>query len=310
MSLIICSECRKQISDKATHCIGCGCPISIILKNSNNEVSEIPLVSFHDFALTEAMIYNNCEHQVFMRGKRYYYSSHVVDLKKSNGEFTAKVTGSNGSIYDCKLVLSVDGIVNHMCSCPAHAKMRGLCKHLVAVSFEIMELPENKAIKKVSDIDTARKGVSNLEDSDKQKIEEIKKRHSNGGLSPLAKGDIKEHTSNENNTKEINEREALLENISEEDNETFADSEDASDVNEDLCFDKCSEEHQTNEEYKEDYELYWEELGRQETEVREYLVEYAENILRSFETGWFYSDDEGENKKHEHYYFPFFRRLH
>lgn len=27
MSLIICSECGKEISDKATVCIHCGCPI-------------------------------------------------------------------------------------------------------------------------------------------------------------------------------------------------------------------------------------------------------------------------------------------
>lgn len=27
MSLIICSECGKEISDKATACIHCGCPI-------------------------------------------------------------------------------------------------------------------------------------------------------------------------------------------------------------------------------------------------------------------------------------------
>ena len=35
MALIKCSECGKEISDKATTCIHCGCPVS---KNKSNVI--------------------------------------------------------------------------------------------------------------------------------------------------------------------------------------------------------------------------------------------------------------------------------
>ena len=36
MSLIKCSECGKEISDKATNCVHCGCPITSSPANSNS----------------------------------------------------------------------------------------------------------------------------------------------------------------------------------------------------------------------------------------------------------------------------------
>jgi len=36
MALIKCTECNKEISDKAMVCNGCGCPVSLIVNSSNN----------------------------------------------------------------------------------------------------------------------------------------------------------------------------------------------------------------------------------------------------------------------------------
>ena len=40
MALIKCSECGKEISDKATNCVHCGCPIPSSQNNSNAEVKK------------------------------------------------------------------------------------------------------------------------------------------------------------------------------------------------------------------------------------------------------------------------------
>ena len=34
MALIKCKECGKEISDKATNCIHCGCPVNSITKET------------------------------------------------------------------------------------------------------------------------------------------------------------------------------------------------------------------------------------------------------------------------------------
>lgn len=47
MALIKCSECGKEVSDKATSCPNCGCPI-------NSEISDV-LTSNDDFHRTLKM---------------------------------------------------------------------------------------------------------------------------------------------------------------------------------------------------------------------------------------------------------------
>jgi hypothetical protein len=57
MALINCPECSKEISDKASTCIGCGCPVgnlkqSSILKEHNNISKEgltMSPISEHNF---------------------------------------------------------------------------------------------------------------------------------------------------------------------------------------------------------------------------------------------------------------------
>ena len=39
MSLIKCSECGKEISDKASSCPQCGCPINIIQNKTNENIT-------------------------------------------------------------------------------------------------------------------------------------------------------------------------------------------------------------------------------------------------------------------------------
>lgn len=40
MALVKCPECGKQISDKSTHCIGCGCPMTFILRELRKEQAQ------------------------------------------------------------------------------------------------------------------------------------------------------------------------------------------------------------------------------------------------------------------------------
>lgn len=54
MSLVNCIECGKEISDRATCCPGCGCPVKII--ETSNECVEID---------NETDEENNGEHSVF-----------------------------------------------------------------------------------------------------------------------------------------------------------------------------------------------------------------------------------------------------
>lgn len=42
MALIKCPECGKEISDKATVCVGCGFPIQEYIKEENSKPKEIP----------------------------------------------------------------------------------------------------------------------------------------------------------------------------------------------------------------------------------------------------------------------------
>ena len=43
MALIICPECGKEISEYATSCIGCGCPMVMIEQLQMNQLQGTPL---------------------------------------------------------------------------------------------------------------------------------------------------------------------------------------------------------------------------------------------------------------------------
>ena len=43
MALIKCPECGKEISDKATCCIHCGCPMDYIVKQINDNLVKVQL---------------------------------------------------------------------------------------------------------------------------------------------------------------------------------------------------------------------------------------------------------------------------
>ena len=67
MALIQCPECGKMISDKATFCIGCGCPIEEIV--TNDEINRENLSAEELFEL--GFLYHEGE------------NGHKIDVKKA-----------------------------------------------------------------------------------------------------------------------------------------------------------------------------------------------------------------------------------
>lgn len=62
MALIVCSECGKEFSDKASNCPNCGCPIKFILNQRNHNLCEDtkePNYSNFDDSKKEIMIQGN-----------------------------------------------------------------------------------------------------------------------------------------------------------------------------------------------------------------------------------------------------------
>ena len=47
MALVICPECGRQISDKSTHCIGCGCPMTFIVNELKNKERQEPMLNIN-----------------------------------------------------------------------------------------------------------------------------------------------------------------------------------------------------------------------------------------------------------------------
>jgi uncharacterized Zn finger protein len=72
------------------------------------------------------------------RGKSYYYSGQVKEIKNYNGRFIEAIVEGTKTY---RLVLKRHNKVDHLyCNCPYDSK--GYCKHQVALKFALMETPE------------------------------------------------------------------------------------------------------------------------------------------------------------------------
>ncbi|MDG5786045.1 SNF2 helicase associated domain-containing protein [Evansella sp. AB-P1] len=90
------------------------------------------------YTITEKEIKKLCNESILQRGKNYYYRSEVEDLffDDNSRSFTAVVHGS--AMYEIDVSVKANGeIMEYDCTCPAYEKYPGICKHIVAVLFEI-----------------------------------------------------------------------------------------------------------------------------------------------------------------------------
>lgn len=109
--------------------------------------------------LIKEFILNYANDEVVFKGKALYAQNRVYKVVDKSEvlevSFTAKVQG-NGGVYECRLDLQKDNLVDYYCSCPYH--WGGPCKHIVAaaLAFET-EYPNSQ---KKSNAKTSKKGKS------------------------------------------------------------------------------------------------------------------------------------------------------
>ena len=74
----------------------------------------------------------------FARGKQYQKDKRVKNLRCNNkfSRFTATVNGTRD--YSLVVCFRNGKLTRHTCTCPAHEKYEGPCKHVVAVMLEIL----------------------------------------------------------------------------------------------------------------------------------------------------------------------------
>jgi uncharacterized Zn finger protein len=90
-------------------------------------------------ALTEAMIHQIADPEVFARGRDYLRQGAVSGLTRRGDRVTAEVEGSDIEPYRVSVKLSANGIGDTSCTCPYD--WRGACKHIVAVLLACLERP-------------------------------------------------------------------------------------------------------------------------------------------------------------------------
>ncbi|ADU29036.1 SNF2 helicase associated domain-containing protein [Evansella cellulosilytica] len=92
------------------------------------------------FQLSKSSIRELCNPLVFKRGSTYFSEGNVEDLTWNEEKkfFSATVNGME--TYDVHVHVSGERYAKKFyCSCPAYEKYTGICKHIVAVLFEIKE---------------------------------------------------------------------------------------------------------------------------------------------------------------------------
>ena len=80
----------------------------------------------------------NFSSEIKRRGRDYYSRNKVIEVNKSYDEFNAKVSGSNGEVYDVNIEYK-NGVPKYRCSCPCTYS----CKHIYATILELIEEDKN-----------------------------------------------------------------------------------------------------------------------------------------------------------------------
>ena len=83
--------------------------------------------------------------QPVYRGYEYYKAKKVQRMEQlGEGEISASVSGSGGSVYDVQI--NVDHVRKSQCTCPHAAGRRIVCKHMVAAYFAVFPLEADQYI--------------------------------------------------------------------------------------------------------------------------------------------------------------------
>lgn len=74
---------------------------------------------------------------VWEKGREYFESGHVGIVKfREPSSFSAQVEGTSKSFYNVSLEIENGGLKACDCSCEAHRRFPGPCKHIVALLFK------------------------------------------------------------------------------------------------------------------------------------------------------------------------------
>jgi uncharacterized Zn finger protein len=90
--------------------------------------------------LTQAMIRDLADPEVFARGRSYLREGAVTSLSRSGERITAQVYGSDVEPFRVRVKISPSGIEETHCTCPYDSG--GACKHVVAVLLACLEQPD------------------------------------------------------------------------------------------------------------------------------------------------------------------------
>ena len=88
--------------------------------------------------------------QSVYRGYEYYKAKKVQRMERvGEGEISASVYGSGGSVYDVQI--NVDHPRKSQCTCPRAAGKQIVCKHMVAVYFTAFPTEAQKYIRELEE---------------------------------------------------------------------------------------------------------------------------------------------------------------
>lgn len=99
--------------------------------------------------LTDSILIDRVTHyETFIKGKEYFNTKRVMEIKtnQSHNYFVAKVQGKTR--YETTVEFNKYGdIVGSSCTCPAHNKYSGDCKHIVALLLNLREFDSKGALR-------------------------------------------------------------------------------------------------------------------------------------------------------------------
>ncbi|MGD9733491.1 MAG: SWIM zinc finger domain-containing protein [Desulfamplus sp.] len=114
--------------------------------------------------ITESDIQKLANSKSYKRGKEYFTSNAILDLKKRGNSLVAEVEGSDYDPYQVRVELDKDSILSTHCTCPYDGS--GVCKHIVAVLLKYL----NSNKESIEEFPTVDEIVDKLGESDLRTI--------------------------------------------------------------------------------------------------------------------------------------------
>lgn len=114
--------------------------------------------------ITESDIQKLANSKSYKKGKEYFTSNAILDLKKRGNSLVAEVEGSDYDPYQVRVELDKDSILSTHCTCPYDGS--GVCKHIVAVLLKYL----NSNKESIEEFPTVDEIVDKLGESDLRAI--------------------------------------------------------------------------------------------------------------------------------------------